>query len=344
MKKAASTHPDGHGRPKWLLPTLLHNHPKRWNNLSGVVVATFKVPCQTTSKNSVNLYPDHNGGSVCWWDGHEFSTAPVGCPMSHDELHNEFHLQGYFCSWACVRAWSQHYMKGSAQMMVPGYIKMIQRVTHHPLTDVLVAPHWCVLQRFGGRMTIEEYRSLPALKQTTGVSLQVHPESARIYMSGFDCFVEDPRIQVPKFSLVESKYVQVDHDGCYVFPKMKRKADGHGQGIKHSRECQTPVDAKDWEPAAGDRVLAPFKPELAPTSKKRKRMDDKHVQLEKPVPTAASRKKASIKAATKYLKTSKAMKHALNQGGSEALYRQYRVVNPVVKCMNIKVNAQQGRA
>lgn len=378
--------------PAWLRPSMPSTaRPSKWREGPGVVVATFKVPV-CLDNAALNVYPEHNHGSVCWWDGHPFDNPPVGCPVSHDELHNEFSLQGFFCSWACARAYGNIHTYGTTRMMVPSYIRMImqrlQQQQQHkqasnnsstsssevsnnsstpnknkqsPVIDAPdAAPHWCILQRFGGKLTIDEYRSLPQIRTSTGVTLTVSPEQSRLYMAGYDCFLEDPRIQVPQFSAIEQRLVQVDHDKCYVFPKQTRRADQHLPRSKKPAAAQTPTTEADWLPKPTDKVLMPFghknkrnnklkrinQPDQPNQSDQSDQSDQPKQQpnstadtseLTKPVPTAASRKRASKREMNRCIKTTKALRRSLNEAAPEALYRQYRMVNPVVRCMNIQI-------
>ena len=339
-------------RPNWLKPTFVASKPKRWCEGTGVVVATFKVPANLPAppnkEQIVNIYPAHHGGSVCWWDGHEFDCPPVGCPCSHDERHNEFHLQGYFCSWACARAYGARYLSSSTSMMVPSYIKAILRAMGAANTDPpAAAPHWCVLKRFGGSMTIDEFRSLPQLSESKGIRLVVYPEQAHVFMSGFDCFLEEPRIKCPSFSTLESRLIKKDDDGRYVFPQNRRKADGRASIVaKTTAETQTPTTKDDntavgWAAGKNDVVLIPFQKRkspaaLVPVSAYKKRTKPE-VVLTKPKPTAESKRRATKQAVQKCLKTTKTMKRALKDAGPQPLYRDFKRQNAAAMSMNIQL-------
>ena len=346
MTKTPSTKPQIK-RPHWLRPSVSTTKPKVCG--AGVVVASFKVPSNAPPPpnpgQALNVYPSSNHGSVCWWDSHEFSTPPVGCPIHHDSIRNEFHLQGYFCSWSCARAYAAKYVSYSTGLMVPFWMRSILQQSGATKTDPPpAAPHWSVLTRFGGSMSIDEYRALESIRESTGVALTVVPEQARVFMAGFDCFLEDPRIKCPPFmSNFESRVIKRDPDGFYVFPQFTRRADPRTVRSTVHENTQTPTTAADYEAGPADKVIVPFAKAKAPTASKSRRAGSSSSSSSAatnqiPPSTSVQTRRKSKNDAIKYIKTSKAMKRSLNQG-PESIYRQFRVNNPVVRCMNIHIGS-----
>ena len=177
-------------------------------------------------------------------------------------------------------------------------------------------------------MSIEEFRSLHQIRESSGVHLVVLPEQSRIFLAGFDCFVQDPRIKCAPFSQFEARVVQKDAEGCYVFPKWTKKPDPHTHKIGQPIETQTPTNDDEFAPTAADKQITPFKKPKTLTT-------IKSVEANQQVPAPSRRK--TKQDAIRYLKTSKAMKRSLGVG-PEILYRQFRVNNAVVKGMNIQMN------
>lgn len=316
--------------PRWLRPFMSHQRPKNWCSGVGVVVAKFTVPVlpPATGGKPANAWPKTKPNSVCWWDCHEFEHAPVGCPILHDELYDEYFMEGFFCSWGCARAYARRYVTGTTAMNVPTYIHQILRKNNidPARADITEAPHWCVLQRFGGSMSIAEFRSLDQIRKTSGSYLTVNSETSRMFISGFDCFLQDPRIQCAPFTKFESRIIKQDDEGCYVFPRHHQRHGLHDPKPTTSANTQTPTSDDGFQAQSGDRVVTPFKKASLPKAPRKP-----PTVLAQPKPRKRTRQEAA-----RYLKTSKAMKRSLGNG-PETLYRQYKLVNPVVECMNIKI-------
>lgn len=108
------------------------------------------------------VYPSTAGGVACMWDCAPFDTQPVGVPISYDGVTGEFRTVGCFCSVSCAAAYN----------MADHRISDTTRYERHALLGLLADRHlaedsggrWSVaperecLRKFGGRLTVDEFR------------------------------------------------------------------------------------------------------------------------------------------------------------------------------------------
>jgi hypothetical protein len=129
----------------------------------------------------------------CFWCRHSFSTIPIGCPIKYiprqleknyfSEIHkenytilhnvsskipqenkenhteNRYETDGIFCSFSCCLSFIYDNIKNpiySQSQCLLG--KLYTELYEAPPWDIKPAPHWRLLKRYGGSMTIEEYR------------------------------------------------------------------------------------------------------------------------------------------------------------------------------------------
>ena len=96
----------------------------------------------------------------CWWCCHSFQTHPIGIPLKYDATHDLFKVIGCFCSFNCAYAYSKkEKFKVHLSEFKFMYEKLIGQECAHDDWNIPPAPERYVLQRFGGPLTIEEYRS-----------------------------------------------------------------------------------------------------------------------------------------------------------------------------------------
>lgn len=138
-----------------------------------------------------NFLPDRNGGT-CWWCTEPFEGLCHGCPIRYHANDDRMLLEGVFCSWNCALAYGRVYLRGVLGTNTRHYIAVLQRrmrdaepdrkamteaeyeagvkqrlgklrddvsTTHTPMD---AAPHWSALKKFGGNLTIEEFRNMHA--------------------------------------------------------------------------------------------------------------------------------------------------------------------------------------
>ena len=105
--------------------------------------------------NSLHEWPKKTD-IACWWDGHQFDNMPIGLP--HKMVQNKLLVTGCFCSFECAMAYNlcQRDFKVSERTSL---LKLLFRKLYPDQDDnIKYSPRKEVLQKFGGNLTIEEYR------------------------------------------------------------------------------------------------------------------------------------------------------------------------------------------
>ena len=101
----------------------------------------------------------HNTDVLCWWCCHSFNTIPLGLPEEYDIKTKKFRVKGIFCSFPCMLAYNNEMWKKN------GYKKYLikhlySKITGNPInTHIKSAPPRCCLKKFGGEMSIDEFRT-----------------------------------------------------------------------------------------------------------------------------------------------------------------------------------------
>lgn len=120
-----------------------------------------------TLLNSMMALPNIASGSqwpkktdiLCWWCCHSFDTVPLPCPVSYDSIKDHYKLDGIFCSWSCVAAYSKkEYM--SLELVYSLYEKIMEDGESSAKSySIPIAPPKTLLKSFGGYMSIGQYRN-----------------------------------------------------------------------------------------------------------------------------------------------------------------------------------------
>lgn len=114
------------------------------------------------SKTITNAYSDAiqkkiHKNTVCWWCTYKFHTIPVCVPYKFDDKRCIFSLEGYFCSWQCGKAYVLD--KNSADKFNQcTLITLLHKRMSGKITSVKSAPSRFDLEKFGGHLTIEQFR------------------------------------------------------------------------------------------------------------------------------------------------------------------------------------------
>lgn len=95
----------------------------------------------------------------CYWCCHPFTGPPLGLPVKSFANADGFYVTGCFCSLACASAFNldsrdSHDTVCERQAMLAELSRMI-----HANNRIKAAPDWKSLQKFGGYMTIEQFRN-----------------------------------------------------------------------------------------------------------------------------------------------------------------------------------------
>ena len=98
---------------------------------------------------------------ACWWCTYNFETMPCFMP---DKFHdNAFHVYGCFCSFNCKLAYNLKYLNDHRMMERYCLIMKMYRIIYDiyeesKLSDIQMAPDREILEKFGGPMSITDYR------------------------------------------------------------------------------------------------------------------------------------------------------------------------------------------
>lgn len=96
---------------------------------------------------------------VCWWCVHPHENKlPIHLPMKYDDRLNRFSTIGNFCSWACAKAYAID-MNNSRKGEISSLLAMMKLRATGRYESCWPAPKREALQCFGGKMTIEEFRT-----------------------------------------------------------------------------------------------------------------------------------------------------------------------------------------
>lgn len=95
---------------------------------------------------------------LCWHCCHPFETPPVPLPIDYDERRDVFIVTGMFCSWGCVKRYNLESSSRHTQVCTT-YITLLRKKWLGHLEHVIPAPPRCVLEAFGGWMTLEDFRA-----------------------------------------------------------------------------------------------------------------------------------------------------------------------------------------
>ena len=104
-----------------------------------------------------NTWPE-NTDILCWWCAHPFDTVPLPCPIEYDDIRERYKVNGIFCSWPCVAAYSiREYSSLS-------YVYQMRNELSPTDENIVIAPPKQCLKSFGGYMTIKDFRALDKSK------------------------------------------------------------------------------------------------------------------------------------------------------------------------------------
>jgi len=106
----------------------------------------------------------------CWWCCHQFTDHPLGVPhkVTYQADSPIFHLLGCFCSFSCILAYiksGEYKGKCTKIDLIYMYKKIVPKSLQNfdEINSLLPAPPRCCLDKFGGHMSIEEFRNYSSL-------------------------------------------------------------------------------------------------------------------------------------------------------------------------------------
>ena len=93
---------------------------------------------------------------ACWWCCHNFDTMPCFIPDRY--MDEKFYVFGCFCTYSCAMAYNSN-MGDYRVSLRNSLIKELHGRIFTSTDQILLAPAKELLQKFGGPMTIEEFRN-----------------------------------------------------------------------------------------------------------------------------------------------------------------------------------------
>jgi hypothetical protein len=137
------------------------------STLKNIVGESAFMSCREirTIPSNVNFIDSKNGKTVvcektniaCWWCTYNFDTLPCFIPERY--YNSAFYVFGNFCSYDCAAAYNidlRDYKVSDRNSL----IKKLYLTIKGTSDEIPVAPKREVLEKFGGPLTIEEYRKV----------------------------------------------------------------------------------------------------------------------------------------------------------------------------------------
>lgn len=100
---------------------------------------------------TVQKWPEKTDIS-CWWCCYKFDTTPIPCPVKYDTIRDRYSVNGVFCCWGCVAAYSIEKYTSLA------FVYQLKNKLEQS-DDTYISPSRYCLKQFGGYMEIEQFRN-----------------------------------------------------------------------------------------------------------------------------------------------------------------------------------------
>ena len=117
-------------------------------NNSDVVKMNVKLVDMSSGKTVITKKTDIS----CWWCSHKFDNMPIFIPERMDK--GIYGVFGCYCSIQCAYA----YILKNEDYNTGNRISLLKKLYNIGETHIIPAPPMIVLKRFGGALSIEEYR------------------------------------------------------------------------------------------------------------------------------------------------------------------------------------------
>lgn len=100
-----------------------------------------------------------NTSTCCWHCTYPFETAPVCVPNAYDDRRTVFYVAGTFCTWGCAYTFNLE-RDYSGRAITAMHLSELRRkiLKTSSLCGIVPAPSRTTLKRFGGTLTIDEFR------------------------------------------------------------------------------------------------------------------------------------------------------------------------------------------
>ena len=94
---------------------------------------------------------------ACWWDSHTFDSVPCFIPDRY--YNNKYYVFGCFCSFNCALAYNLNMVNDYRAQIRHSLIRKLYHSIFGCNDDIPVSPQKELLKKFGGPLTIEEFRN-----------------------------------------------------------------------------------------------------------------------------------------------------------------------------------------
>lgn len=136
--------------------------------LETIIYNVNLIPTEISSLNFEELKKIKTDIS-CWWCCHQFDTFPLCAPLKYDHKKNIFKVKGCFCSFNCIKSYSYT----DKSLKEPSLINFLHKTLTGSVLHIKKAPPKEILVKFGGCVSIEEYRE--SFKSIKNYSINNHP-------------------------------------------------------------------------------------------------------------------------------------------------------------------------
>lgn len=130
--------------------TPIHVETLNINETKSVLTEIYDI--SLIKENTCNFSVD----ICCFWCCHEFDTRPVFIPIKYEHLKEKFRVKGCFCSFNCCLSYMNSNIKYRGKRYLLGHMYKI--FTGNKIFDIEPAPPREALKKFGGHLTINEFR------------------------------------------------------------------------------------------------------------------------------------------------------------------------------------------
>jgi len=99
---------------------------------------------------------------LCWNCCYSFNTPTIGIPLKH--MNNIFYIYGYFCSYNCGARYIFDNFNDKNKWNIYSLLNLYYNISYHTTGGhINPSPNRLLLSKFGGNMSINEYRSNDSL-------------------------------------------------------------------------------------------------------------------------------------------------------------------------------------
>jgi hypothetical protein len=122
------------------------------------IIDTDKLFTLGKNVNKINVYNiNYKIGTKCLWCKYSFEPPALELPEYY--FNDIFYCTGNFCSWNCMKTHNID-LNDSSTWKRESLINLLYFKTYGTFVEIIIAPHWLMLEDFGGSLSISEFRKL----------------------------------------------------------------------------------------------------------------------------------------------------------------------------------------